>query len=110
MTPQQIRNEVEKGCGKKFRWKGFYCGAKYPNKNELMFCPTCQAKLSILTEYDKSIKEIIEKINDPEIIANWGKTPQERLVILKYVTEWKKLINEELLSRIGDNSEVTSND
>ena len=62
-TPQQIRNEVEKGCGKYIgTWKTsqkIICGC-YTNMLEL--CPKCQAKLSILTEYDKAIKEMIEDL------------------------------------------------
>ena len=71
-TPQQIKNEVEKGCGKKCEGcleghgygKLFKCGEHYGfagiDDYGFELCPSCQAKLSILTEYDKSIKEMIE--------------------------------------------------
>ena len=71
-TPQQIRNEVEKGCGI-FLYEDEFgdkddlfnhdvnCGTYLVRDNKLVLCPSCQAKLSILTEYDKSIKEMIEE-------------------------------------------------
>ncbi len=87
MTPQQIRNEVEKEIKPCSCQEGDYC-IHMVNK----------AKLSILTEYDKSIKEELnnfwntnfsnEKLKDDEIIYC-------------SVGEWRKL-----LSKIGDNSEV----
>jgi hypothetical protein len=95
MTPQQIKNEVEKGCGKYIRgnkllidrdWEhdNYTCGVK-------RLCPSCLAKLSILTEYDKSIKEMI--LNLKEIYTEKG-----MCVLSKDIKE--------LLSKIGDNSEV----
>jgi hypothetical protein len=63
-TPQQIRNEVEKGCGKVTNWYELkrLCGTfeDLKHSEHTILCPSCQAKLSILTEYDKSIKEMIE--------------------------------------------------
>ena len=62
-TPQQIRNEVKKGCGDKYIGLGLECGNKRSFNNErIYYCPICLAKLSILTEYDKSIKEKIERL------------------------------------------------
>ena len=72
-TPQQIRNEVEKGCGI-FLYEDEFgdkddlfnhdvnCGTYLVRDNKLVLCPSCQAKLSILTEYDKAIKEMIEDL------------------------------------------------
>jgi hypothetical protein len=68
-TPQQIRNEVEKEI------------------EELNDLQINEAKLSILTEYDKSIKEMIENMG-------WYVSPLCR--------EKKLLDKEELLSKIGD--------
>ena len=93
-TPQQIKNEVEKGCGKYIgTWKTsqkIICGC-YTNMLEL--CPKCQAKLSILTEYDKSIKVLIKDYFD----ELYGRTNMGM---------FKKELPDELLSKIGDVSEV----
>jgi hypothetical protein len=110
-TPQQIKNEVEKGCGKEIVTIGtttykdeyedeeantIYCG-DYNNQ----LCPSCQAKLSILTEYDKSIKEMIEELRNFICITGEGKGED-------YIDVKIKIDNkiEELLSKIGDDSEV----
>jgi hypothetical protein len=97
---------VEKGCGKYIGnvvrlsfLIDYKCGDliwdEVKNIKEIKYCPSCLAKLSILTEYDKSIKEMIEI----------------------YITKWKALnkskfrtvdidavLNEfeGLLSKIGD--------
>lgn len=69
-TPQQIKEEVEKGCGiydminPEFERS---CGDILFN-NTIFYCPICKAKLSILVEYDKAIKEIIESLDFSNII------------------------------------------
>ncbi len=128
-TPQQIKNEVEKGCGEWFdeefddclqsRW---ICGKKYLNyKTDL--CPKCKAKLSILTEYDKSIKEMIEEVAG-KCCKSWNDTEQLNKD-LWVITESDEFTQEQknevlgevahligghlipdILSKIGDNSEV----
>jgi len=97
-TPQQIRNEVEKGCGEIFvdengndaPCKLLYCNRTIPEPH---LCPSCLAKLSILTEYDKSIKEMIE-----DLIFHKSRPDSYNQNI--------KIINvsdiKELLSKIGD--------
>ena len=64
-TPQQIRNEVEKGCGKVTNWYELkrLCGTfeDLKHSEHIILCPSCQAKLSILTEYDKAMKEEIKE-------------------------------------------------
>ena len=99
-TPQQIKNEVEKGCGI-FLYEDEFgdkddlfnhdvnCGTYLVRDNKLVLCPSCQAKLSILTEYDKSIKEMIEDLSNIEFMGVSG-------------NQARKLIQEELLSKIGE--------
>jgi len=92
-TPQQIKNEVEKGCGEYYEnTANFglreYCGLY---DGEIKLCPNCGAKLSILTEYDKAIKEMIELFKDDSIYTG-------RIV--------KFEIKNRMFSKIGDNSEV----
>ena len=102
-TPQQIKNEVEKGCGKYIEEEDRDCGHDYDyyedEKRDYVIkktgfdkwlCLSCQAKLSILTEYDKSIKEMIK-----QAFLNW----------LEDTTDSPFKIEKELLSKIGDNSE-----
>ena len=101
-TPQQIRNEVEKekerinikeelrkGCGKKITYPNYhlYCGDS--NSLRQVFCPKCKAQLSILTEYDKSIKEMIE--NKMSYVKDSPYYHKSTIIVLK-----------ELLSKIGD--------
>ena len=63
MTPQQIKNEVEKGCGKYIIGSKVLIGRDWEHDNYTCgvkrLCPSCLAKLSILTEYNESIKEMI---------------------------------------------------
>jgi hypothetical protein len=99
------------------------------------WCPSCLAKLSILTEYDNSIKEMIESKDFLEHIADleheqwivWTSYMLEHLTkenkekwYAQCETPYPELSNEEqesdrhfarivideLLSKIGDNSEV----
>jgi hypothetical protein len=74
-TPQQIKNEVEKGCGNDFVKKlPFGTTEEVWGEKEYLLtcpdekygiCPFCQAKLSILTEYDKAIEnKLIEHGKD----------------------------------------------
>ena len=105
-TPQQIKNEVEKGCGKYIgTWKTsqkIICGC-YTNMLEL--CPKCQAKLSILTEYDKSIKEMIEeRVNFYKKL--WLKAVDEQNKHQEDIFYNTYFNLKELLSKIGDVSEV----
>ena len=92
-TPQQIRNEVEKGCGKVTNWYELkrLCGTfeDLKHSEHIILCPSCQAKLSILTEYDKAIKEMIEDLSNIEFMGVSG-------------NQARKLIQEELLSKIGE--------
>ena len=112
-TPQQIKNEVEKGCGKiesigLITYKcGFSIVSDSPNGKERVYrCFACRSKTpsQILTEYDKSIKEMIEEIiekkkeslmNDNLIIGDWWSSEI-----------FTGLEIDELLTKIGDNSEV----
>ena len=104
-TPQQIKNEVEKGCGKYIgTWKTsqkIICGC-YTNMLEL--CPSCQAKLSILTEYDKAIKEMIE-----DLLKGFRTQIGYRIIHennedreLFSFKQIKLFLKQELLSKIGD--------
>jgi hypothetical protein len=112
-TPQQIRNEVEKGCGEEIVTIGtttyedeyedeeantIYCG---DYNNEL--CPKCKAQLSILTEYDKSIKKMIENL-DMGVRDDWN--IPEKYFLKEDVAKAFKEMKKELLSKIGDDSEV----
>lgn len=130
-TPQQIKNEVEKGCGERFvKWDNgywyFICGGiSKTNKftgdevtiNPIPYCDKCQAKLSILTEYDKAMKEMIEDnlvlvertiFIDNFKILNWRTyiKGREECWANKNPSIVIKKIKEELLSKIGDGSEV----
>jgi hypothetical protein len=95
-TPQQIKNEVEKGCGKVTNWYELkrLCGTfeDLKHSEHTILCPSCLAKLSILTEYDKSIKEMILKLS---ITQN-----KEVPIIIEEGTEF--IFTKELLSKIGD--------
>jgi hypothetical protein len=108
-TPQQIRNEVEKGCGEFLAM--FYgdinyrvrCGDINPISKEKVLCNKCEAKLSILTEYDKSIKDIIKKdLNTCEEMIK--ATIKNEIANGKWISISIEL--KRLLSKIGDNSEV----
>ena len=55
-----------KGCGVGFdiiNDEIIYCG-DYNNSDKIQLCPSCKAQLSILTEYDKSIKEMIKVLKE----------------------------------------------
>jgi len=101
-TPQQIRNEVEKGCGEIFvdengndaPCKLLYCNRTIPEPH---LCPSCLAKLSILTEYDKSIKEMIEDWKRNSILKYDDDCPYCQRHISNTIIQAK-----ELLSKIGD--------
>lgn len=99
-TPQQIINEVEKGCGKLFKpeYFGITCGERSPLTGNIMLCGGCENKLSILTEYDKSIKEMIKGILNPfNLTAEDFKDSKN---------EWFYFRYKELLSKIGSKQEV----
>ena len=116
-TPQQIRNEVEKGCGI-FLYEDEFgdkddlfnhdvnCGTYLVRDNKLVLCPSCLAKLSILTEYDKSIKEMIEELQKKVrrmLIDNSKCDCTEwttRYGDISDVCFWE--FKKELLSKIGD--------
>jgi hypothetical protein len=132
-TPQQIRNEVEKeiedlrqGCGNKIEDNEEFdldCGEEIDNPNSesgcsFLLCEECkeklikaEAKLSILTEYDKSIKEMIEEFEERLIslltMDGFGYHPEkeQNRIIKRDVEETCKRVIKELLSKIGDNSE-----
>jgi hypothetical protein len=59
--PQEI--EEKKGCGKKFRWRDFYCGAKYDN-GDIMFCDVCQSYNKGFKAGQKQEREKVEKLID----------------------------------------------
>ena len=92
-TPQQIRNEVEKFKNKNnFPWTW---------QADLPVIPV-DSVLSILTEYDKSIKEEIKPI-----IAHIENCLDDE--IEKYaINDLRSVLKElnELLSKIGNNSET----
>jgi hypothetical protein len=99
-TPQQIRNEVEKKI-KELKKDMPYCKISLNNWEVL------EAKLSILTEYDKSIKEMIEDLEkQADSFDLMDFTNPRDISILRQGTKigFKRL--KELLSKIGDNSEV----
>ena len=109
-TPQQIRNEVEKGCGKVTNWYELkrLCGTfeDLKHSEHIILCPSCQAKLSILTEYDKSIKEMIERLKDKDFIMS---ILQEDVTIdveegMKFIDidGVRNKIDKQILSKIGD--------
>ena len=100
-TPQQIKNEVEKGCGKVTNWYELkrLCGTfeDLKHSEHIILCPSCQAKLSILTEYDKSIKEMIEDWKRNSILKYDDDCPYCQRHISNTIIQAK-----ELLSKIGD--------
>ena len=56
-------------------------------------------------EVKQFIKEILEEIDDidnPEIIARWGKDTNERIVIKRYVSEWKKVKKQFIKQKAGE--------
>jgi ketol-acid reductoisomerase len=90
-TPQQIKNEVEKEIEEYKRGKGHFLmkgvkevmirGISYEGIDEIESeIDILEAKLSILTEYDKSIKEMIEDLLKWKThkIVN-GKLPKQRI-------------------------------
>ncbi len=90
-TPQQIRNEVEKGCGERLVYYEPFtepeaCGTNMYGK--IIICKECENKLSILTEYDKAIKEMIEELR----LKHKGNA------FISLIDEY----SEELLSKIGE--------
>ena len=89
-TPQQIRNEVEKEIGD-LTQKGMLLTNKKDIENFAILIISKRAQLSILTEYDKSIKEMIK-----QAFLNW----------LEDTTDSPFKIEKEPLTKIGDNSEV----
>ena len=100
-TPQQIKNEVEKEINRLVLDKDFI---DKESDDDFQRVLELRAQLSILTEYDKSIKEMIEEIiekkkeslmNDNLIIGDWWSSEI-----------FTGLEIDELLSKIGDNSEV----
>ena len=103
MTPQQIKNEVEKGCRErgKFDGHGFWiCGLTQIDSGTY-YCPVCSAKLSILTEYDKSIKEMIERLRESVWLVN---SSNDRTLELIY-PDINNLIREkidEFISKLED--------
>ena len=119
-TPQQIRNEVEKGCGVCIEW-GLdgqvirECG-DIDDYGEVEWCPQCSAKLSILTEYDKSIKEMIEKVlsilkegcgvnfvlEEQDCICGDDFEYEDKVKVLLCELCLDKIKRIELLSKIGD--------
>ena len=104
-TPQQIRNEVEKGCGKVTNWYELkrLCGTfeDLKHSEHIILCPSCQAKLSILTEYDKSIKEMIEeRVNFYKKL--WLKAVDEQNKHQEDIFYNTYFNLKELLSKIGD--------
>jgi hypothetical protein len=128
-TPQQIKNEVEKeieeireGCNKEWSDESgdYICGEDFDNPNadsgcSFFLCDNCmeklikaEAKLSILTEYDKSIKEMIDRlekeyreaeIKQKGICPNVKEMTDGALIVLDR-------LREELLSKIGDDSDI----
>jgi len=52
-------------------------------------------------EFIKKLKEDLRDIKDPEIIAKWGRNVNERLAILKYVSEWLKIKESEIDKILG---------
>jgi len=101
-TPQQIRNEVEKGCGVTFG-DCYYedMNPRECGKDKLHYCEDCRAKLSILTEYDKAIKEMIEeRVNFYKKL--WLKAVDEQNKHQEDIFYNTYFNLKELLSKIGD--------
>jgi len=66
-TPQQIKDEVEKEIERKQIDVDGYSENTYWGKEFRCEMRLLQAQLSILTEYDKSIKEMIEV----KVLTDW---------------------------------------
>ncbi|MFA5396817.1 MAG: hypothetical protein WC346_12490, partial [Methanogenium sp.] len=89
-------------------------------KDKICLCEVCQAKLSILTEYDKSIKEMIEKVlsilkegcgvnfvlEEQDCICGDDFEYEDKVKVLLCELCLDKIKRIELLSKLGDNSEV----
>jgi len=97
-TPQQIRNEVLKEVLKRYNPSESFIVYNKGLKKELTFSIKQAIDLT-LTEYDKSIKEMIEGLEVRK--QRFGIGVKEST---KYYVLWKDI--QELLSKIGDNSEV----
>jgi len=84
-TKEQKIKEIEKGCRESFiiNFETFYCGTQYQESAKIPFilklCPTCQAKLSILKEWEAE-----EKINEKQIAIL-----AERIIIMDEETKRK---------------------
>jgi hypothetical protein len=128
-TPQQIKNEVEKEFKRKVYLleRKSYLSQKINSeialsdeeRKEFVLTPSSniiqgemkelKAKLSILTEYDKSIKEMIDNFRtklrqcDEFFNVNDYKNTQSTDKFMGIV---ELFLKQELLSKIGDNSEV----
>ena len=120
-TPQQIKNEVEKEIKDleetlNYRIDLRYNGDVEKNKAEINKIELeifgLHSKLSILTEYDKSIKEMIEDFFIKEdVILKKVDNKIAYLMISRNIShkeERDELIKlrQELLLKIGDDSEV----
>jgi len=92
-TPQQIKNEVEKEIEKLKKTQPDVTiglnGLHWIEKDKIKIMKL-EAQLSILTEYDKSIKEMIEEMEDTHCCFTDWRNNGKRI--------WVK----ELLSKIGD--------
>jgi len=116
MTPQQIKEEVEKEFNKLVLDKDFI---DKESDDDFQRVLELKAQLSILTEYDKSIKEMIEgfkediahilEVTSTEVYQEFANNEG----VAKYIIKLKKDLHKnnnskinELLSKIGDNSEV----
>jgi hypothetical protein len=111
-SPQQIKEEVEKKDYKEVdKWieecdvDGRMIEFEFFDSDieDLKNCIK-REKLSILTEYDKSIKEMIEKDIDVSF-SNSDKSPDYQKGYSDCFWAFYKK-KKELLSKIGDNSEV----
>ncbi len=100
-TPQEIKEEVEKEIEKLKKTQPDVTiglnGLHWIEKDKIKIMKL-EAQLQILTEYDKSIKEMIEKMH------TWVHTNTQGISwICINKEDW-----EEILSKIGDNSEVSN--
>jgi hypothetical protein len=103
-TPQQIKNEVEEEI-ERYNYNIPF----KDDKQRLQKQRELKAQLSILTEYDKSIKEIIEDIF--KLIKRYGDEVNYEhngfVYKMKDIIWFQDMISKmKILSKIGDNSEV----
>ena len=101
-TPQQIRNEVEKGCGVVFG-DCYYedMNPRECGKDKIHYCKECRDRINILTEYDKSIKEMIEELK--EKLEGEEYRDDEYTSYRNFMNgQISQIIDEELLSKIGE--------